>query len=187
VLSEGIFQYPTAHIFGYFGPAHDGPVWPLIWCRADFRSRRPGNSGYPPSGDYIAECITNGFTLRETLILCRRMAEHWNRGVGILKGLKPCFKTEPDRMKDIGIAEALGLQFQSTRNILEFYSRRESLAEARLPAGRRRILKAMKEIVRAELKIDERITASGARRFRGWGFIPKPKGTNIFRTSSTGG
>jgi len=154
---KGYSQYPTAHIFGYFGPAHDGPVWPLYLVPR----RRPlaptWQIGYPPSGDYIAECITNGFTLRETIILCRRMADYWNQGVMVLKRLKPRFKTDPDRLKDVGIAVALGLQFRSARNILEFYSRRESLAEARRPAVRRRILKTMRDLVLAELEVDKEL------------------------------
>lgn len=156
-FQKGYSQYPTAHIFGYYGPAHDGPVWPLHLVPR----RRPlaptWQLVYQPSGDHIADCIANGFTLKETLILCQRMAKHWNRGVKILKGLKPHFKTIPDRMKDIGVAAALGLQFQSTSNILQFYALRESLAETRLPVKRLRILKALKKIVHAELKIDEEL------------------------------
>jgi hypothetical protein len=55
-------------------------------------------------------------------------------------------------LKDIGIAAALGLQFQSGCNILQFYSRREQLADARKPAERRAILLKMKGIVRSEIR-----------------------------------
>lgn len=153
-FQQGYSQYPTAHIFGYFGPMHDGPVWPLHLVP----QRRPlaptWQIGYPPSGDYIAECVTNGFTLAEKITLCRRMATHWNRGVRIMQRLRRRFQTNPDRIKDIGIATALGIQFQSGYNILHFYALRETLAETRLPAKRGRILKAMRAIVRAELKND---------------------------------
>jgi hypothetical protein len=153
-FEKGYSQYPTAHIFGYFGPMHDGPTWPLYLEPRRLPLAPTWQIGYPPSGDYIAECITNGFTLPETLVLCRRMAERWNRGVRLLKGLKRHFADSPDRLKDIGVATALGLQFQSGYNILRFYSLREQLAEARLPARRRALLRTMRDIVRAELKID---------------------------------
>ncbi|OGV67565.1 MAG: hypothetical protein A3K19_13465 [Lentisphaerae bacterium RIFOXYB12_FULL_65_16] len=151
---KGYSQYPTAHIFGYFGPMHDGPVWPL---HLEPRRRPPAPTwqvGYPPSGDYIAECVTNGFTLEEKLILCKRMASRWNQGVRVLKKLLPHVQDQPERVKDIGIATALGLQFRSGYNILYFYALREELAEARQPAVRRRLLAQMKRIVRAELEID---------------------------------
>ncbi len=153
-FEKGYSQYPTAHIFGYFGPMHDGPVWPLYLEPRRLPLAPTWQVGYPPSGDYIAECITNGFTLAEILVLCRRMAERWHRGVGLLKGLRRHVATSPERLQDIGIATALGLQFQSGYNILHFYSLREKLAAARQPARRRALLRELRGIVRAELRID---------------------------------
>jgi hypothetical protein len=153
-FEKGYSQYPTAHIFGYFGPMHDGPIWPLYLEPRRLPLAPTWQIGYPPSGDYIAECITNGFTLAETLRLCRRLAERWNRGVRLLKGLRGQVAASPDRRRDIGIATALGLQFQSGYNILNFYSLREKLAEARQPARRQALLQALRAIVRAELAID---------------------------------
>ena len=152
-FAKGYSQYPTAHIFGYFGPMHDGPIWPLYLEPRRLPLAPTWQIGYPPSGDYIAECITNGFTLAETLVLCRRMAERWNRGVGLLKGLLPHVAASPERVQDIGLATALGLQFKSGYNILYFYSLREQLADACQPARRRVLLETMRAIVRAELKI----------------------------------
>jgi len=153
-FQQGYSNFPTAHIFGYFGPMHDGPIWPLYLIP----QRRPlaptWQIGYQPSGDYIAECVTNGFTLAEEVTLCRRMTTHWNKGVRIMQRLRRHFKDNPDRIKDIGIATALGIQFRSGYNILYFYALRENLAKARQGAKRARILKAMRAIVQDELKND---------------------------------
>ena len=157
LFEKGYTNYPTAHIFGYFGPMHDGPAWPLYLIPR----RRPlaptWQIGYQPSGDYIAECVCNGFTLKEVVTLCRRMAEYWNQGVALLKEIKPKFKHEPERVRDIGLATALGLQFQSGYHIVQFYALREKLAEAKTPAMKLRLLKQMRELVEAELAVDEEL------------------------------
>lgn len=152
-FQKGYASYPTAHIFGYYGPMHDGPVWPLHLVPQRLPLAPTWQIGYPPSGDYIAECITNGFTLAETLTLCERMATSWNQGVRILKQLRRHFQSNPERLADIRLATALGLQFQSGYNILHFYHLREQLADSRKPDERQALLRDMKRIVRAELKI----------------------------------
>ena len=156
-FQKGYSQYPTAHIFGYFGPMHDGPVWPLHLVPRRLPLAPTWQIGYPPSGDYIAECVTNGFTLAEKLILCTRMADHWGQGVQILEGLRPQFEGNDERMKDIGIASALGLQFQSGRNILQFYSLREQLADSEQPEEREALLRDMESIVKAEIAVSEEL------------------------------
>ena len=167
-FERGYSQYPTAHIFGYFGPMHDGPAWPLYLVPR----RRPlaptWQVGYPPSGDHIAECVTNGFTLDEMLTLCRRMAERWGRGVEILKGVLPHFTENPERVKEIGLAVALGLQFRSGYNILRFYSLREQLADSHLegsmdgqtihtPTTRLGLLAEMRVLVQEEMAVTEEL------------------------------
>lgn len=153
-FERGYANYPTAHLFGYYGPMHDGPVWPLHLIPKRLPLAPTWLLGYPPSGDYIAECVANGFTLREMVTLCGRMAAHWDRGVQFLTPLRQHFREDPERLRDIGIAQALGLQFRSGFNILSFYALREKLAEARAPAQRRALLQQMKALVRAELEVD---------------------------------
>lgn len=152
-FERGYSQYPTAHVFGYFGPMHDGPVWPLHLVPRRLPLAPTWQIGYPPSGDHIAQCVTNGFTLREMLVLCKRMAERWDQGVRILKRLRRHYLRQPERLKDIGVAVALGLQFRSGYNILRFYSLREQLAEAPQPAKRQRLLRGMADIVREEMAV----------------------------------
>ena len=98
---DGYSQYPTAHIFGYYGPMHDGPAWPLYLIPR----RRPlaptWQIGYPPSGDHIAECVANRFTLKE-MVTSAGAVERWERGVRILKKLRPHFADNPERLGDTG-------------------------------------------------------------------------------------
>ena len=145
-------NYPAAHIFQYYGPMHDGIAWPLYLIPR----RRPLSPfwqlHYPPSGDYIAECVTNGFTYNEILTLCKRMAEQWERGANIMKRLPPKFTRHPDRRRDIIVTTALGLQLRSGYEILRFYGLREQLADARTSARRLAILCKMKNLVRSEVK-----------------------------------
>ena len=156
-FQKGYSQYPTAHMFGYYGPMHDGVAWPLYLVPRRLPLAPTWQTGYARSGDYIAECVTNGFTLEEMLVLCERMAGDWSRGARILERLKPRFRSDPDRLRDIGVATALGLQFQSGYNILRFYALRERLADAKTPPKRAALLKDMKAIACAEIRISEKL------------------------------
>ncbi|HUS80734.1 MAG TPA: hypothetical protein VM283_05655, partial [Armatimonadota bacterium] len=156
-FERGYTNYPTAHVFGYYGPMHDGPVWPLYLVPRRLPLAPTWQIGYPPSGDYIAECVANGFTIGEVVTLCRRMADYWGRGVAILKELTAHFADQPERLRDIGLATALGLQFRSGYQILRFYALRERLADAKSPAVKLRLLGEMRALVEAELEVDEEL------------------------------
>ncbi len=164
-FAAGYQNYPLTNLFQYYGPMHDGPVWPLLlkpedaplaptWLLASTTTRAP----WPPSGDRIGECIKEVLTLDETVELARRMTTAWDRGVEILRGLEPSFEGQPDRLLDIGVARALGIQFRSGYNILRFYSLREKMLRAE---GMRRLemLKQLGDIVREELRGDEDLLA----------------------------
>ena len=75
---------------------------------------------FPPTGDTIGECLEN-HSLEEVLMLTTRMVENWDKGMKILEGLKDKFSGDRDRLLDIGVSKALGLQFNSARNIFEYY------------------------------------------------------------------
>lgn len=164
-FQRSYFNYPLSKLVGYYGPFHDGPIWPLYleprdlplrptWLIASPMTREP----YPPSGDRIGEFITYSHTTDEMLTLFRRMAEHWNRGSAIFKRLLPDYADEPERQRDIGVALALGLQFQSGYNILRFYLMREDLPDMKRN-GRLAALQEMKGLVQHELEIDKELLA----------------------------
>ena len=88
LFSEGYQNYPLVNLFQYYGPIHDGPVWPLLlkpadaplaptWQIGSSSTRKP----WPPSGDRIGECIGEVLTLEEVVELTRRMTTSWEKGM----------------------------------------------------------------------------------------------------------
>jgi len=162
-FSEGYENYPMINRFQWYGPMHDGPVWPLLikpldaplsptWEISSGSTLKP----WPPSGDRIGECIGNVLTLNETVELCCRMSMAWDKGLSMLDQLEPKYINEPERILDMGVAKAIGIQFRSGYNILRFYSLREKMF---CMEGRERlvILKQLSDIIREELENDQKL------------------------------
>jgi hypothetical protein len=160
-FAEGYQNYPLTNLFQYYGPMHDGPVWPLLlkpadapltptWLLASTTTRVP----WPPSGDRVGECIKEVLTLDETVELARRMTTAWDRGVRVLRGLEPSAAGRPEQLLDIGVARALGVQFRSGYNILRFYSLRERMLRTE-GTKRLEMLKPLTDIIAEELRGDE--------------------------------
>ena len=125
-FSEGYSHYPLSNQFQYYGPMHAGTVWPL-YLKPALKSLAPTwKPDFPPSGDAIGECLEN-HTLEEAMILCEQLSRIWNQGVAILSSLKAKFNGNQERLLDIALAEALGIQFESGYNILKFYYLRKRL------------------------------------------------------------
>jgi hypothetical protein len=136
-FAKGYEQYPLTNLFQYYGPMHDGVVWPLLlkpedaplsptWLLGSPVTRKP----WPPSGDRIGECFGEAFTLSEVVELARRMSSDWASGMNILRSLAPEYRDDPERLLDIGVAEALTIQLRSGYNILRFYEGREEMIRA---------------------------------------------------------
>ena len=145
MLGDAYENYPLDNMMQYYGPMHSGVIWPLfpeIALKPLAPTWKP-DFGY--SGDLIGECLGN-HTLEEAVILTRRMADGWEKG---LKLWQSC-GSHPD----IGVAEALSIQFRSASDILNFYLLREKLIAGIRPAT---TLDAMEEIVRREIGNSERL------------------------------
>jgi hypothetical protein len=174
-FAEGFGNYPLQNMLGYYGPMHDGPVWPLLLKPVDAPLAPTWQIGsgttlkpWPPSGDRIGECLWSGgdlsgggsmenvLTLGENVELSRRMSVLWNKGVAIFDKLEPEYRNEPERILDIGVAKALGIQFQSGYNILHFYELREKMFRME-GKGRLDVLKQLEDIIREEIILDERL------------------------------
>lgn len=164
-FSEGYQNYPLTNLFQYYGPMHDGPVWPLLltprdaplaptWLLASTSTRVP----WPPGGDRIGESFREVLSLDETVELTRRMSESWDKGVEILNGIEPRFRNEPERMLDIGVARALGIQFRTGYNIMRFYRLREEMFRG---ASEKRLamLNELAGITREELSLNQKLLA----------------------------
>jgi len=163
LFSEGYQNYPLVNLFQYYGPIHDGPVWPLLLKPVDAPlspTWQIGSSAtlnpWPPSGDRVGECIGNVLTLEEVAELTRRMTYSWEKGIEILTGLERKYLNEPERILDIGVARALGIQLRSGYNILHFYLLREKMFRMEGPE-RLEILKQLTDIILEEIELDQKL------------------------------
>jgi hypothetical protein len=164
-FARGYSNYPMSNMFQYYGPAHDGVVWPLYlypakaalaptWQLGELLT--PGvDLKLGCSGDMIGECLEN-HSAGEAAALCGKMAEDWRRGVETLKKLSPFFRSNPARQKDIGVAEALGIQFESAYNILRFYILRGKLFGS-AAEKQKETLNEMRKLVLMEISGSERL------------------------------
>ena len=162
-FAEGFENYPLSCMFQRYGPMHDGPVWPLLLKPADaplYPTWQIASSAtlqrWPPSGDRIGESLGRILTHEENVELCRRMTFSWDKGIEIFDELKSRYSDNPERILDIGVAKALGIQFRSGYNILNFYLLREKMFRM---DGRERleILQQMKNIVKEEIALNEEL------------------------------
>ena len=152
---EAYSNYPFTNMFQYYGPMHDGVVWPLYLFHV-WKPLVPTwqlDSG--TSGDCIAECLGD-YSIEEALELCRRMSEKWNEGVAIMRDLRKDFSGNSVRLKDIALAEATGLQFTCGYDILHFYALREKLFKTSNDS-KNGILDQIKVIVLKEIAISKRM------------------------------
>jgi hypothetical protein len=165
-FAEGYSHFPLTNFFQYWGPMHDGVVWPLLlrpqdaplaptWLLSALGAQAK-RIPYQPSGDRIGEALGTTYTLAETIEECRKMSNAWDQGLTILRPLESDPALTPERRLDLGVAKALGIQFHSGENILRFYDLRERMAKEK-PAAAVATLKEMRPIVEAELKGDEEL------------------------------
>jgi len=158
-LTRGYMEYPLSNQMQYYGPVHAGCTWPLladVSMAALPRSWKPQDT---PSGDLIGECLEN-HTLDEALELLDR---GWRTmcGDGRADPIADLSAAVPAgdrrRMRDIGLMRALRYQFETARDILEFYAcRRDAIYASREKgdfAEARRLLGKMRAIVRREREI----------------------------------
>ncbi len=164
-FQKGYNNYPVNSLVGYYGPMQDGPVWPLhlktvnlplipTWKLKAYES----NEYLPPAGDRVGEFISHDYSVENILALFGLMNKYWRRGLKIMLELRRDYPDNPGRLRDIGVAEALGLQFKSGLNITRFYALREQLHTA----NRKRktdIFKQMKSIVKDEMEADIKLLA----------------------------
>ena len=150
-------NYPFSRIFSYYSPMNNGPVWPLHLIPRDIGLQAPFRAGRPPSGDRIGECLVDDLTLDEALLLCERIRDGWQRGMALLEPLRPVYADNAPRHRDIAVFEAVGLQIESTCNILRFYRLREELAWGTERDHRLEALNQMRQLVAAEVQVSARL------------------------------
>lgn len=151
LFQEAYAQYPVYHVFGYYAPVHDGPVWPLYLkpVNQPLIANWKYMPEFPVHGDRIGECLQDAFTLEEALLLTNRMQRTWQEGLGKLEKVATAFGGDTERLRDINVARALGILFSGCCNILRFYQLREEMADL---TGRPALacLKQMEGLIKAE-------------------------------------
>ncbi|NMB97155.1 MAG: hypothetical protein GYA02_11185 [Clostridiaceae bacterium] len=147
---EGYSNYPMDVAFQYYGPMHDGVVRLLHLFPVHTPLAPTWKLDFPTSGDSIGECMIS-FSLEEVIELCERMVENWKKGVEILKKLSVYFTDDIERLKDISVVEALGIQFESGLNILKFYNLREKILWGTESTEALKYLSEMEAIVKEEI------------------------------------
>jgi len=120
-------QFPAALQFSWFGPVHDCISWPLHLMPVDEIIQPSWLLKPEVSGDRVAECFAYEFTHDEIIETCHRMDAEWNKGVQLLETIKPRYAHLPALQREIGVAQALGLQFRSAWNMMRFYALRDAL------------------------------------------------------------
>jgi len=121
-------QFPAALQFSWFGPVHDCINWPLHLKPIDAIIQPSWLLKPDVSGDRVAECFAFEFSRAEVIETCRRMDEEWAKGVALLENLKSNYANNRELQKnEIGVAQALGLQFRSAWNVMRFYELRDEL------------------------------------------------------------
>ena len=159
--SDGFAEYPLSNMIQYYGPYHQGVVWPL---RPDIEMRPLGDSwvsGQPAGGDLAGECLEE-FTIGEAARLARRMYDKASRAEDDVAFLERKYAADADRMKDLGLVRALQSHFEAGRDFFEFYiARRDAVFSSRSgdAAAARRSICAMKEIVSREMELTRRMKA----------------------------
>jgi len=145
-FEEAYKNYPVNIMFSYYGPMHDGVCWEL--------QLKPKNTPLPrtwlfldtPDGDRIYECLQEGHTLDEVVILLEAMNKEWQKGLLALPD--EC----PKEMKTV--IDALTILFSSGRNIMKFYKLRYELNSS---TDKIATLSKMEEIVKAEIQNSEQM------------------------------
>ena len=146
-FGEAYSNYPLDIQFQYYGPMHDGVVWPLHLKQVMRSLPRSWKPDTDPAGDAVGECLNN-FQLVNAVTLSRTLAEMWSSAAATIPELRKIFTGDPARQRDCDLYEAIGLLFNSGARILSFYDMRSKLFDS--PVGCHALLDEMHKIVESE-------------------------------------
>ena len=147
-FADAYSNYPLDIQFQYYGPMHDGAVWPLHLKQVMRRLPRTWKPDAEPAGDAIGECMFN-HELSETMTLARKIADAWHRGFEKFHSFAPEHMNYAERRLDAILYEALDIHFRSAANVLSFYFLRNRLLDNPRNAGE--ILDRLETIVKEEI------------------------------------
>jgi hypothetical protein len=151
-FQRGYSEFPVDLTFTWYGPVHHSVVWPLHLIPVDRPVSPSWTFNFPLiSGDRIGECVCFSHTLDEVLVLLKKMDKLWSSGVKILESVEKDHKNSKERVRDIGLAKALGIQISSSLNVFRFYDLREKLPFMK-KAAQIRALDKMRALAESEIK-----------------------------------
>ena len=148
-FEEAYGNYPLDNQFQYYGPVHDGVVWPLHLKRARKQLPRTWKPDAMPAGDTLGECIKS-HTAGEAALLLKRMSALWTEGCRKLKEIGKDFQNDPTCKEELSVASAMDVQLSSAANIFDFYMLRQQLFNG--AENTEELLSAMEKIVRQEME-----------------------------------
>jgi hypothetical protein len=151
-FAEAYEYYPLDIQFQYYGPMHDGPVWPLYTVPARKRLPQSWKPYAEPAGDAIGECLV-GHSLDECVALTGRLSRIWHEGAKALARIMADFSEDIERQRDLSLVEALDVQFNSGYNILRFYALRKKW----LDTQDKMFEEQMRAVIRKEIDNSERM------------------------------
>ena len=154
MLGEAYMQYPLGYEFQYYGPMHDGVVWPLHLRSVLRKLPRTWKPELDPAGDAVGEFLNN-FDLAEMTVLSRQLSDAWNAAWKKSRAFAGEFAGDRAREMDSSLIEALDCQFRAGADIIEFYFRRNRMLDGQgSPAA---TADALEQIVRNQIEVSDRM------------------------------
>lgn len=120
---EAYAQYPLDKTMQYYGPFHDGVVWPLYPTLQYLPLTATWQICYPTSGDNIVDAL-GAFTLAEAARQTALMDEGWRRALKLLDPIRDHYRSNSERRRDLALCDAMGILLRSGANIFRFYELR---------------------------------------------------------------
>ncbi|MBR4665836.1 MAG: hypothetical protein IKO93_18370, partial [Lentisphaeria bacterium] len=120
LTSEAYANYPFSNCVQYYGPFHDGIVWPLYPYRRYLPLSPTWRADFPVSGDTIGECLFD-LPLEHAVILSGKLHELWHRAADRANLLRNEYADAPEQLAELDLMEALDILFASAHNIFRFY------------------------------------------------------------------
>ena len=120
LASEAYQNYPFSNGMQYWGPFHDGIVWPLYPAVRFLPLSPTWRADYPTSCDMIGECLKD-LPLEHAEILSGRLSSMWHSAAEKALSFRQEYVRAPEQQAELDLMEALDILFTSAHDIFKFY------------------------------------------------------------------
>jgi hypothetical protein len=145
--SQAYSNYPLSNAVQYYGPFHDGVVWPLYCNEQNLPLAPTWQTNHPASGDSIGEALDN-HSLEEATLLAYNMTTQWSSAIKEMVELTNQYTDNLERIKDINLLKVLDYHFITGYDIFKFYSERNKHCG---------VTPLMKEILQRQIDISYKV------------------------------